>query len=208
MQRLDLQGVNRVEADSAKALIHSTNIGRQAICGSASANTTNPSLHCRTDTPNMRRCLLTLATAHALRPSLMLLPGASTGRITEDEARKRTSWPHWKRESDWTADEEEAAVAPPSPTTPQKAYTLAYFQDRVKARARKDALLGLVAATGRLCDAARATTTSRRSSRTARATEVAAERDVPLDAPRGGPTPAQAFYLATSGPGPWYWRRA
>ena len=95
----------------------------------------------------MRVGLLTLATtAHALRPSLMLLPGASTGRITEDEARKRTSWPHWKRESDWTADEEEAAVAPPSPTKPQKAYTLAYFQDRVKARARKDALLGLVAA--------------------------------------------------------------
>ena len=105
----------------------------------------------------MRVGLLTLATtAHALRANLMLLPGASTGRITEDEARKRTSWPHWKRESDWTADDEEApAVAPPSPTKPQKAYTLAYFQDRVKARARKEALLGLVAATGRLCDAAR-----------------------------------------------------
>ena len=60
----------------------------------------------------MRVGLLTLVatTAHALRPSMMLLPGASTGRITEDEARKRTSWPHWKRESDWTADEEEAAV--------------------------------------------------------------------------------------------------
>ena len=68
----------------------------------------------------MRVGLLTLVatTAHALRPSLMLLPGASTGRITEDEARKRTSWPHWKRDSDWTADEEKApaevpAVAPP-----------------------------------------------------------------------------------------------
>ena len=37
----------------------------------------------------MRVGLLTLVatTAHALRPSLMLLPGASTGRITEDEAR-------------------------------------------------------------------------------------------------------------------------
>ena len=91
----------------------------------------------------MRVGLLTLVatTAHALRPSMMLLPGASTGRITEDEARKRTSWPHWKRESDWTADEEEP-VAPPPPTKPQKAYTLAYFQDRVKARARKEALLG------------------------------------------------------------------
>ena len=104
----------------------------------------------------MRVGLLTLVatTAHALRPSMMLLPGASTGRITEDEARARTSWPHWKQESDWTADEEES-VAPPPPTTPQRAYTLAYFQDRVKARARKEALLGLVAATGRLCDAAR-----------------------------------------------------
>ena len=73
----------------------------------------------------MRRCLLTLAAAHALRANLMLLPGASTGRITEDEARKRTSWPHWKRESDWTADDEAPAVVPPpSNTKPQKAYTL------------------------------------------------------------------------------------
>jgi len=139
-------------------------------------------------TATMRRCLLTLATAHALRPSLMLLPGASTGRITEDEARKRTSWPHWKRESDWTADEEEApAVAPPPPpaaTKPQKAYTLAYFQDRVKARARKDALLGLVAATGRLCDAARRDddVESELADVLRALTEVAAERDVPLDA--------------------------
>ncbi len=135
----------------------------------------------------MRVGLLTLVatTAHALRPSMMLLPGASTGRITEDEARKRTSWPHWKRESDWTADEEEAAVAPPSPTKPQKAYTLAYFQDRVKARARKDALLGLVAATGRLCDAARRDddVIEAELADVLRAlTEVAAERDVPLDA--------------------------
>ena len=135
----------------------------------------------------MRVGLLTLVatTAHALRPSLMLLPGASTGRITEDEARKRTSWPHWKRESDWTADEEEAAVAPPSPTKPQKAYTLAYFQDRVKARARKEALLGLVAATGRLCDAARGDDDAIEAelADVLRAlTEVAAERDVPLDA--------------------------
>ena len=135
----------------------------------------------------MRVGLLTLATAHALRPSLMLLPGASTGRITEDEARKRTSWPHWKRESDWTADEEEApAVAPPAPaTTPQRAYTLAYFQDRVKARARKEALLGLVAATGRLCDAARRDDDAVEAelADVLRAlTEVAAERDVPLDA--------------------------
>ena len=140
----------------------------------------------------MRVGLLTLVatTAHALRPSLMLLPGASTGRITEDEARKRTSWPHWKRESDWTADEEEApaeapAVAPPpSPTTPQKAYTLAYFQDRVKARARKEALLGLVAATGRLCDAARGDddVESELADVLRALTEVAAERDVPLDA--------------------------
>ena len=130
-----------------------------ARISSRAIETTNlsllPNLHPSQHAKAMRRCLLTLATAHALRPSLMLLPGASTGRITEDEARKRTSWPHWKRESDWTADEEEAAVAPPSPTKPQKAYTLAYFQDLVKARARKDALLGLVAATGRLCDAAR-----------------------------------------------------
>ena len=133
----------------------------------------------------MRRCLLPLATAHALRPSLMLLPGASTGRITEDEARQRTSWPHWKRESDWTADEEEAAVAPPPPATkPQKAYTLAYFQDRVKARARKEALLGLVAAPGRLCDAARRDDdVEAELADVLRAlTEVAAERDVPLDA--------------------------
>ena len=157
----------------------------------------------------MRVGLLTLATtAHALRPSLMLLPGASTGRITEDEARKRTSWPHWKpdeekspavappppattpqkawrRESDWTADEEEApAVAPPPPTKPQKAYTLAYFQDRVKARARKEALLGLVAATGRLCDAARRDddVESELADVLRALTEVAAERDVPLDA--------------------------
>ena len=133
----------------------------------------------------MRRCLLTLATAHALRPSMMLLPGASTGRITEDEARKRTSWPHWKRESDWTADEEEPAAAPPPPTKPQKAYTLAYFQDRVKARARKEALLGLVAATGRLCDAARRDDDAIEAelADVLRAlTEVAAERDVPLDA--------------------------
>ena len=142
----------------------------------------------------MRVGLLTLAiTAHALRPSMMLLPGASTGRITEDEARKRTSWPHWKRDSDWTADEEKApaevpAVAPPPPspaTKPQRAYTLAYFQDRVKARARKEALLGLVAATGRLCDAARRDDDDVESelADVLRAlTEVAAERDVPLDA--------------------------
>ena len=136
----------------------------------------------------MRVGLLTLVatTAHALRPSLMLLPGASTGRITEDEARQRTSWPHWKRESDWTADEEEApTVAPPPPTKPQKAYTLAYFQDRVKARARKEALLGLVAATGRLCDAARRNDDAIEAelADVLRAlTEVAAERDVPLDA--------------------------
>lgn len=136
----------------------------------------------------MRVGLLTLVatTAHALRPSLMLLPGASTGRITEDEARQRTSWPHWKRESDWTADEEEApAVAPPPATKPQKAYTLAYFQDRVKARARKEALLGLVAATGRLCDAARRDDDAIEAelADVLRAlTEVAAERDVPLDA--------------------------
>ena len=135
----------------------------------------------------MRVGLLTLATtAHALRPSMMLLPGASTGRITEDEARARTSWPHWKRESDWTTDEEEApAVAPPPATKPQKAYTLAYFQDRVKARARKEALLGLVAATGRLCDAARRDDDAIEAelADVLRAlTEVAAERDVPLDA--------------------------
>ena len=134
----------------------------------------------------MRVGLLTLVatTAHALRPSMMLLPGASTGRITEDEARARTSWPHWKQESDWTADEEES-VAPPPPTTPQRAYTLAYFQDRVKARARKDALLGLVAATGRLCDAARRDDDAIEAelADVLRAlTEVAAERDVPLDA--------------------------
>ena len=136
----------------------------------------------------MRVGLLALATtARALRPSLMLLPGASTGRITEDEARKRTSWPHWKRESDWTADEEEApAVAPPPPpaaTKPQKAYTLAYFQDRVKARARKEALLGLVAATGRLCDAARGDNDveSELADVLRALTEVAAERDVALD---------------------------
>ena len=161
----------------------------------------------------MRVGLLALVatTAHALRPSLMLLPGASTGRITEDEARKRTSWPHWKRDSDWTADEEEPvapppptepqraykresdwtadeekapAVAPPPPTKPQKAYTLAYFQDRVKARARKEALLGLVAATGRLCDAARgdADVESELADVLRALTEVAAERDVALDA--------------------------
>ena len=159
----------------------------------------------------MRVGLLTLVAtaAHALRPSLMLLPGASTGRITEDEARKRTSWPHWKRDSDWTADEEEP-VAPPPPTEPQRAYkresdwtadeeepavppspptkpqayTLAYFQDRVKARARKEALLGLVAATGRLCDAARTEdSVEAELADVLRAlTEVAAERDVPLDA--------------------------
>ena len=141
----------------------------------------------------MRVGLLALVatTAHALRPSLMLLPGASTGRITEDEARQRTSWPHWKQESDWTADEEEApaevpAVAPPPPpaTKPQKAYTLAYFQDRVKARARKEALLGLVAATGRLCDAARGDNDveSELADVLRALTEVAAERGVPLDA--------------------------
>ena len=134
----------------------------------------------------MRVGLLTLVatTAHALRPSMMLLPGASTGRITEDEARARTSWPHWKQESDWTADEEES-VAPPPPTTPQRAYTLAYFQDRVKARARKEALLGLVAATGRLCDAARRDDDAIEAelADVLRAlTEVAAERDVTLDA--------------------------
>ena len=161
----------------------------------------------------MRVGLLALVatTAHALRPSMMLLPGASTGRITEDEARKRTSWPHWKRDSDWTADEEEPvapppptepqraykresdwtadeekapAVAPPPPTKPQKAYTLAYFQDRVKARARKEALLGLVAATGRLCDAARRDddVESELADVLRALTEVAAERDVQLDA--------------------------
>ena len=135
----------------------------------------------------MRIGLLTLVatTAHALRPSMMLLPGASTGRITEDEARQRTSWPHWKRESDWTADEEEPVAPPPPTTKPQKAYTLAYFQDRVKARARKEALLGLVAATGRLCDAARRDDDAIEAelADVLRAlTEVAAERDVPLDA--------------------------
>ena len=133
----------------------------------------------------MRVGLLALVatTAHALRPSLMLLPGASTGRITEDEARQRTSWPHWKRDSDWVADDEAPAVAPPSPTKPQKAYTLAYFQDRVKVKARKDALLGLVAATGRLCDAARGDDdVEAELADVLRAlTEVAAERDVALD---------------------------
>ena len=133
----------------------------------------------------MRVGLLTLVatTAHALRPSLMLLPGASTGRITEDEARQRTSWPHWKRESDWTADEEEAPAVPPSPPTKPQAYTLAYFQDRVKARARKEALLGLVAATGRLCDAARGDNDveSELADVLRALTEVAAERDVSLD---------------------------
>ncbi len=133
----------------------------------------------------MRVGLLALVatTAHALRPSMMLLPGASTGRITEDEARKRTSWPHWKRDSDWVADDEAPAVAPPSPTKPQKAYTLAYFQDRVKVKARKDALLGLVAATGRLCDAARGDDdVEAELADVLRAlTEVAAERDVALD---------------------------
>ena len=133
----------------------------------------------------MRVGLLALVatTAHALRPSMMLLPGASTGRITEDEARQRTSWPHWKRESDWTTDEEEPAV-PPSPPTKPQAYTLAYFQDRVKARARKEALLGLVAATGRLCDAARGDNDveSELADVLRALTEVAAERDVPLDA--------------------------
>ena len=134
----------------------------------------------------MRVGLLALVatTAHALRPSMMLLPGASTGRITEDEARQRTSWPHWKRDSDWVADDEAPAVAPPSPTKPQKAYTLAYFQDRVKARARKEALLGLVAATGRLCDAARGDNDveSELADVLRALTEVAAERDVALDA--------------------------
>jgi hypothetical protein len=133
----------------------------------------------------MRVGLLALVatTAHALRPSMMLLPGASTGRITEDEARQRTSWPHWKRDSDWVADDEAPAVAPPSPTKPQKAYTLAYFQDRVKVKARKDALLGLVAATGRLCDAARGDDdVEAELADVLRAlTEVAAERDVALD---------------------------
>ena len=74
-------------------------------------------------------------------------------------------------------------MAPP-PTTPQRAYTLAYFQDRVKARARKEALLGLVAATGRLCDAARGDNDveSELADVLRALTEVAAERDVPLDA--------------------------
>ena len=81
----------------------------------------------------MRRCLLTLATAHALRANLMLLPGASTGRITEDEARKRTSWPHWKRESDWTADDEAPAVVPRGDEPPTVAAAQVYQSARQQA---------------------------------------------------------------------------
>lgn len=140
--------------------------------------------------------LVMLATARALRaaPRMMLLPGASTGRISEEEARARTGWVHWTKK-------EAAAAAPPptpepprnresdraadaAPATPQRAYTLAYFQERVKARARKEALLGLVAATGRLCDSARREEdVEAELAGVLRAlTEVAAERGVPLDA--------------------------
>ena len=53
-----------------------------------------------------------------------------------------------------------------------------------RVRARKDALLGLVAATGRLCDAARGDedVESELADVLRALTEVAAERDVPLDA--------------------------
>ena len=107
--------------------------------------------------------LIVLATARALRaaPRMILLPGASTGRISEEEARARTGWVHWTKKEAVAAappptpapqlNRESDRAADAAPATPQNAYTLAYFQDRVKARARKEALLGLVAATGRLC---------------------------------------------------------
>eukprot|EP00629_Pelagomonadales_sp_RCC1024_P001998 CAMPEP_0119268918 /NCGR_PEP_ID=MMETSP1329-20130426/6526_1 /TAXON_ID=114041 /ORGANISM="Genus nov. species nov., Strain RCC1024" /LENGTH=118 /DNA_ID=CAMNT_0007268903 /DNA_START=154 /DNA_END=507 /DNA_ORIENTATION=+ len=99
-----------------------------------------------------------LAACDALRPRAtsrprvvtMMLPGASTERISEDEARARSGWPHWN-----TKKKENASAPAPkgSAASRPKAYTLAYYQTEVERTARRDALLALAAATGRLCEA-------------------------------------------------------
>ena len=120
----------------------------------------------------------------AEKASYPKMPGQSMGRISEDEARARTSWPHWgnaeaKDEGDAIDTAAERHQLPPemSPAGPEaapaaaaaarepaapsaaaqrhKAYTLSYYQELVTKRARHDSLLSLVSATGRLCEVAR-----------------------------------------------------
>ena len=99
------------------------------------------------------------------------MPGQSRGRISEEVARARTSWPHWDAKERQKQKEKDEAIpakverpklpgggAPPAAAArpaAAKAYTLRSYQSLVETRARHDALLALVGATGRLAEAAR-----------------------------------------------------
>ena len=103
--------------------------------------------------------------------SFPVMPGQSRGRISEEVARARTSWPHWDAKERQKQKEKDEAIpakverpklpgggAPPAAAArpaAAKAYTLRSYQSLVETRARHDALLALVGATGRLAEAAR-----------------------------------------------------
>ena len=143
------------------------------------------------------------------------MPGASRERIPEDVARSRSGWPHWsdgkaKKADDASAKKTDApapaparapARAPPGAAAPApRAYTLALYQERCAAAARRDALLGVAEASGALCGAARgddAAPVDAEIGAVLRAlAEYASERGTSLDAcaaaslPGGGGAPA------------------